>query len=113
MCICIWYVHVYCLWYRAHLHIYIEPEVITLYYFIQNSFCIIFQFSCIVRITLKSSIAGNNFVVIYVTQFAKTQHNDVFLEIQIFASVSSIYLKLCSVATPLLYCKYFSSYKAR
>ena len=28
----------------------------------------------------------------YVTQFAKTQHNDVFLEIQIFASVSFIYI---------------------
>ena len=49
----------------------------------------------------------------YVTRFAKTQHNDAFLEIQIFASVSSVYLKLCSVAIPMLYCKYFSSYKAR
>ena len=50
---------------------------------------------------------------IYVTGFAKTQHNDAFLEIQIFASVSSIYLKLCSVVISMLYCKYFSSYKAR
>ena len=49
----------------------------------------------------------------YVTRFAKTRHNDAFLEIQIFASVSSIYLRLCSVAIPMLYCKYFSSYKAR
>ena len=29
-----------------------------------------------------------------VTQFAKTRHNDAFLEIQIFASVSSIYRSL-------------------
>ena len=49
----------------------------------------------------------------YVTRFAKTQHNDAFLEIHIFALVSSIFLKLCSVAMPMLYCKYFSSYKAR
>ena len=49
----------------------------------------------------------------YVTQFAKTRHNDAFLEIQIFASVSSIYLKLCSVVISMLYCKYLSSYKAR
>ena len=47
------------------------------------------------------------------TQFAKTRHNDAFLEIQILASVSSIYLKLCSVAIPMLYCKYFLSYKDR
>ena len=51
--------------------------------------------------------------IIFVTRFAKTRHNAAFLEIQIFASVSSIYLKLCSVAIPMLYCKYFSSYKAR
>ena len=50
---------------------------------------------------------------IIVTQFAKTWHNDGFLEIQIFASVSSIYLMLCFVAISMLYCKYFSSYKAR
>ena len=39
----------------------------------------------------------------YVTQFAKTQH-DIFLEIQIFASVSFIYmyLKLCSVVISML-----------
>ena len=49
----------------------------------------------------------------FVTWFAKTWHNGAFLEIQIFASVSSIYLKLCSVATPMLYCKHFLSYKAR
>ena len=49
----------------------------------------------------------------FVTRFAKTRHNDAFLEIQIFASVSSIYLKLCSVVISMLYCKYFSSYKAR
>ena len=48
-----------------------------------------------------------------VTRFAKTRHNDAFLEIQIFASMNSIYLKLCSVVIPMLYCKYFSSYKAR
>ena len=50
---------------------------------------------------------------VYVTRCTKTQHNDAFLEIQIFPSVSSIYLKLCSVVIPMLYCKYFSSYKAR
>ena len=31
---------------------------------------------------------------VIVTQFAKTRHTDAFLEIQIFASVSPIYLKL-------------------
>ena len=45
--------------------------------------------------------------ITYVIRFAKTRHNDVFLEIQIVASMSSIYLKLCSVATPMLYCKSF------
>ena len=56
----------------------------------------------------------NSYTCIYInmTQFAKTQHKT-FLEIQIFASVSSIYLKLCSVAIPMLYCNFFSSYKAR
>ena len=49
----------------------------------------------------------------FVTRFAKTQHNDEFLEIQIFASMNSIYLKFCSVVISMLYCKYFSSYKAR
>ena len=49
----------------------------------------------------------------YVTRFAKTRHNDAFLEIQIFASTNSIYLKLCSVVISMLYCKYFSSYKVR
>ena len=49
----------------------------------------------------------------YVTRFAKIRHNDAFLEIQIFALVSSIYLKLCSVVISMLYCKYLSSYKAR
>ena len=48
-----------------------------------------------------------------VTRFAKTQHNDSYLEIQIFASMNSIYLKLCSVVISMLYCKYFLSYKAR
>ena len=42
---------------------------------------------------------------IFVTRFAKTRHNGAFLEIQIIASVGSIYLKLCSVAIPMLYCK--------
>ena len=55
----------------------------------------------------------NAYTCIYVTQFAKIRHNDAFLEIQIFVSLSSIYLKVCSVAIPTLYCKYFSSYKAR
>ena len=41
---------------------------------------------------------------LYVTRFAKTQHNDAFLEFQIFASVSFMYLKLCSVAILVLYC---------
>ena len=49
----------------------------------------------------------------YQTQFAKNWHNNAFLAIRIFASVSSIYLKLCSVIITLLYCKYFSRYKAR
>ena len=39
--------------------------------------------------------------------------NIMMLEIQIFASVNSIYLKLCSVAVPMLYCKYFLNDKAR
>ena len=47
--------------------------------------------------------------LINVTQFAKTRHNDANLEIQIFASVCYIYLKLCSVAITMLYCKYFLS----
>ena len=41
---------------------------------------------------------------IYVTRFVKTQHNDAFLEFQIFAPVSFMYLKLCSVAISMLYC---------
>ena len=45
--------------------------------------------------------------IVIVTQFATTQHNDAFLEIQSFASASFIYLKLCSIAIPMLYCKYF------
>ena len=49
----------------------------------------------------------------YVTRFAKTRHNGAFLEFQIFASMISIYLKLCSVLISMLYCKYFSSYKVR
>ena len=65
------------------------------------------------RYHLKTLCEGACDLTKYVTQFAKTQHNDAFLENQIFASVSSIYLKLCSVAIPMLYCKYFSSYKAR
>ena len=52
-------------------------------------------------------------IYINVIRFAKPRHTDAFLEIQIFASVSSIHLKLCSVAIPMLYCKYFSSYKVR
>ena len=51
--------------------------------------------------------------VIYVTRFAKTRHNDAFLEFQIFASMNSINLKLCSVVISMLYYKYFSNYKAR
>ena len=47
------------------------------------------------------------------TRFAKTRHNDAFLDFQIFASVSSTYLKLYSVVVSMLYCKYFSSYNAR
>ena len=39
---------------------------------------------------------------LYVTQFAKTRHNDAFLRIQIFASVHSIFLKLCSVAISMV-----------
>ena len=40
----------------------------------------------------------------FVTRFAKTRHNDAFMEFQIFASVSFMYLKLCSVAISMLYC---------
>ena len=36
-------------------------------------------------------------VTVYVTRFVKTRHNDAFLETQIFASMNSIYLNLCSV----------------
>ena len=50
--------------------------------------------------------------ILYVTRFAKIRH-DTFLEIQIFASVSSIFLKFCSVAISMVYCEYFLSYKAR
>ena len=39
-----------------------------------------------------------------VTLFVKTQY-DTFLEIQIFASVSSMYLKLSSAAISMLCCK--------
>ena len=49
----------------------------------------------------------------YVTRFAKTRHNDAFLEFHIFASMNSMNLKLYSVVISMLYCKYFSSYKAR
>ena len=42
------------------------------------------------------------------TRFAKTQHNDAFLEIQVSPPVSSICLKVCSVVISILYCKYFS-----
>ena len=62
---------------------------------------------------LKNKAVLNLNNIVYVTRFAKTRHNDAFLEIQIFASVSSIYLNLYSVAIPMLYYKYFSSYKAR
>ena len=41
---------------------------------------------------------------LYETRFVKTWHNDAFLEFQIFASVSFMYLKLCSVAISMLYC---------
>ena len=44
------------------------------------------------------------YIYIYVTRFAKTRHNDAFLEFQIFAPVSFMYLKLCSVAISMLYC---------
>ena len=43
------------------------------------------------------------YIYIYMTRFAKTQHNDAVLELQIFASVSFMYLKLCSVAISTLY----------
>ena len=49
----------------------------------------------------------------FLTGFAKTRHYDAFLEIQIFASVSYICLKLCSVVISMLYCKEFSNSKAR
>ena len=49
----------------------------------------------------------------YMTRFAKTRHNDTFLEIQIFASACSIYPKLSSVMISMLYCKQFLRNKAR
>ena len=49
------------------------------------------------------------YIRIYVTRFAKIRHNDAFLEIQIFTSMNSIYLKLCSVVISMVYCKDFSS----
>ena len=56
-------------------------------------------------------------VLLYVTRFAKTQHNaqhnGTFLKIQVFASLSSVYLKLYSVVLSMLYYKYILSYKAR
>ena len=58
-------------------------------------------FWCYVICSMYNSII----VYVTVTQYVKTQHNDTFLEIQIFASVSYIYLKLCSVVVSMLYCK--------
>ena len=43
--------------------------------------------------------------VINVTRSAKTRHNSAFLEIDIFASVCFMYLKLCSVLVSSQYCK--------
>ena len=40
-----------------------------------------------------------------VTRSAKTRHNSAFLEIDIFASVCFMYLKLCSVLISSQYCK--------
>ena len=48
-----------------------------------------------------------------VSRFAKTRHNEHIFGNPDFASVDSIYLKLCSVTISTLYCKYFLSYKAR
>ena len=53
-----------------------------------------------------TSIWENSTIIIVqtnVTRFAKTPHNDAFLEMQIFISVNSIFLKLCSVAISMLY----------
>ena len=76
------------------------------------------KFSGLIVITLfmvRVELGGGcpSKITLYVTRFAKTRHNDAFLKFQIFTSVSSIYLKLCSVVISMLYCKYFSSYKAR
>ena len=50
-------------------------------------------------------------MLLNVTRFAKTQHNDAFLEIQIFASVSSVPKALfCSNTNAVL--QIFLSYKA-
>ena len=52
-------------------------------------------------------------VDIKVTRFAETGHNDTFLEIQIFAPVSSTYMPkalFCSNTNAVL--QIFSSYKA-
>ena len=43
--------------------------------------------------------------IIFVTRSAKTWHNSAFLEIDIFASVCFMYLKLCSVLISSQYCK--------
>ena len=52
----------------------------------------------------NNEIKSTTKIFTYVTRFAKTPHNDVFLEFQIFVPVSFMYLKLCSVAISMLYC---------
>ena len=126
-------------WWRYNLHVVIVNFLTEVHAYYYNIFTALQE--CHTLITTNSPVTGNEmknaykwigvlctYVIVlqqnyaqlqvltfplYVTHFAKTRHNDAFLEIQIFASLSSIYLKLCSVAIPMLYCKYFSSYKAR
>ena len=64
-------------------------------------------------ILLKRYLKLTSLQCVYVTPFAKTRNNDAFLEIQVFTSVSSVYLKLCSVTIPICITNIFLSYKAR
>ena len=51
---------------------------------------------CLQKFSVKFEIEVENFKKI-VTQYAKPQHIDAFLETHIFASVSSMCQRLCSV----------------
>ena len=57
------------------------------------------------RITWSAAGTGN---IGNVIQSTKIRHSNAFLKIQIFASVHSMHLKVCSVVISMLYCKQFS-----